>query len=60
MPRYILKQEYNLTEWYLVYADSEEDAIAQYNKGEVDRDFPYAEECEPCENTPVVIEGILD
>ena len=57
MPRFVLREEFLHTEWFLVEADTEQEALEKFNDGEVDRTYPMDELVESrYPDVPIVVE----
>lgn len=60
MSRFVVREELKCTEWFLVEADTAEEALRRFENGEVDRDFPLDELVEPDPDVSPVVERQFD
>ena len=60
MSRFVVREELKCTEWFLLEADTAEEALQKFEDGEVDRSVPMDTEYEPFEGSSPVVEKQFD
>lgn len=60
MSRFIVREELKCTEWFLVEADTAEEALQKFENGEVDKSNPTDTEYDALEGSSPVVEKQFD
>lgn len=60
MSRFVVREELKCTEWFLVEADTAEEALQKFEDGEVDKSNPMDTEYDVLEGTSPVVEKQFD
>lgn len=60
MSRFVVREELKCTEWFLVEADTAEEALQKFEDGEVDKSSPMDTEYDVFEGSSPVVEKQFD